>query len=63
MSDWIVYPEEWFHLHGKAMSGHRHSHPMRPGEDCDDPDHDHPVGDPDGPADYPHPEHSDGGVS
>lgn len=36
-----AYPEEWYHLHGKAMSGLRHSHPLRNGEDQDNPWHDH----------------------
>lgn len=37
----VAYPEEWFHLHGKALSGLQHSHPLRDGEDPDDPDHRH----------------------
>jgi len=36
-----IYPEGWFHLHGKALSGLRHSHPLRDGEDADHPDHEH----------------------
>lgn len=36
-----AYPEDWYHLHGKALSGMRHSHPLRDGEDPDEPDHDH----------------------
>lgn len=36
-----AYPEEWQHLHGKSMSGLRHSHPLKPGEDPDEPWHDH----------------------
>lgn len=36
-----IYPEEMFHLHGKAISGERHSHPLREGESVDDPDHYH----------------------
>lgn len=34
-------PEEWLHLHGKALSGLRHSHPLKPGEDVSSPWHDH----------------------
>lgn len=37
----IAYPEECLHLHGKAISGLRHSHPLKPGENPDDPWHDH----------------------
>lgn len=35
------YGEELFHLHGKSLSGLRHSHPLRPGENVDSPDHIH----------------------
>lgn len=38
------YPEAWYHLHGKGISGLRHSHPLRDGESVDDPDHDHEGG-------------------
>lgn len=37
----VAYPEEWLHLHGKALSGLRHSHPLRPGESVDEPWHYH----------------------
>lgn len=37
----LAYPEEWFHLHGKALSGLRHSHPLKDGEDPDKPWHYH----------------------
>lgn len=40
-----AYPEHWLHLHGKAISGCRHSHPLRTGESRDAPDHHH-EGDP-----------------
>ncbi len=40
-----AYPGEWYHLHGKAISGLRHSHPLRDGEDRDDPAHYHEGGD------------------
>ena len=36
-----AYPEDWYHLHGKAISGLRHSHPLKLGEDRDEPWHDH----------------------
>lgn len=36
-----AYPDEWRHLHGKALSGLRHTHPLRPGEDPDEPWHTH----------------------
>jgi hypothetical protein len=36
-----IHPEDWRHLHGKALSGHRHSHRLRPGESVDEPDHWH----------------------
>lgn len=37
----LAYPDDLLHLHGKAMSGLRHSHPLKPGEDRDEPWHDH----------------------
>ena len=37
----FAYPEKWQHLHGKALSGLRHSHLLKPGESADDPDHMH----------------------
>jgi hypothetical protein len=39
--DFPIYPEELFHLHGKALSGVRHAHPLRDGESRDEPDHEH----------------------
>ena len=37
----VIHPEEMYHLHGKAISGLRHSHPLRDGESRDEPDHEH----------------------
>lgn len=39
--DVVAYPEQWLHLHGKAISGLRHSHPLRDGKRRHAPDHDH----------------------
>ena len=38
---WPMYDEDLLHLHGKALSGLRHSHPLRESESRDDPDHHH----------------------
>jgi hypothetical protein len=37
----VAYGDELLHLHGKALSGLRHSHPLKPGENRDAPWHDH----------------------
>jgi hypothetical protein len=39
--DVLAYPEAWLHTHGGPGSTARHSHPLRPDEDRDDPDHWH----------------------
>lgn len=37
----VAYPEEMFHRHGKALSGVYHAHPLKSGENPNDPWHDH----------------------
>lgn len=53
LHDGPVLTEDEYHLHGKAISGHRHAHRLRPGESRDDPDHVHHDEDLDGPWVYP----------